>query len=326
MKRNGWIWVLVLVLFVVGVGLGLGVSYLARTTAEEPVARSYSCAVYTEQGCAKFVIASGGEIEIQSGATLDVQSGSSVDFAAGLDMNSNTIVNIGAAGTDFGSDGSLVTAQTITVTAGGLVVTAGGATITAGGLVIVAGGADIQGGDVTLENDETLSNANDGTITATVAAGGSFNVATGNLTVGDPSGASLTLNGNDGYIEGTFEADGGARFDGGVTVGAGDVTISNGLFLPTFADLLIGDGDTVTVTAVTVYGLDSAGEVTMTLAVCSNEGQSVTLIGDDANTININATNLRTTDGNALTLGQYDVIALICQDSEWLHVSKSANQ
>ena len=33
---------------------------------EEPVARSYSCAVYTEQGCAKFVVASGGEIEIWS--------------------------------------------------------------------------------------------------------------------------------------------------------------------------------------------------------------------------------------------------------------------
>lgn len=36
---------------------------------------AYNTLVYTEQGGAKTVVASGGEIEIQSGGTLDVQSG-----------------------------------------------------------------------------------------------------------------------------------------------------------------------------------------------------------------------------------------------------------
>lgn len=65
--------------------LALGVALLIMLivalacSPEEAVPRSYSCNVYTEQGCAKFVAASGGEIEIQSGATLDVQSGATVN-------------------------------------------------------------------------------------------------------------------------------------------------------------------------------------------------------------------------------------------------------
>jgi len=42
---------------------------------EVAVPRGYQCDVYTEQGCAKYVVASGGELEVQSGGILDVQSG-----------------------------------------------------------------------------------------------------------------------------------------------------------------------------------------------------------------------------------------------------------
>jgi hypothetical protein len=97
------------------------------------------------------------------------------------------------------------------------------------------------------------------------------------------------------------------------------------LFLPGFADETITDGETLTPT-VTVYALDSAAAVTMTLAASASEGQPLILIGDDNNTITINTTNLRTTDGNAVTVGQYDVVMFVYQDSEWLHVAKSANQ
>lgn len=54
--------------------LGLLV-YTLLGPVEAPVARSYACSVYTEQGCAKQVIASGGELEVQSGGVLDVQDG-----------------------------------------------------------------------------------------------------------------------------------------------------------------------------------------------------------------------------------------------------------
>jgi len=67
------------------VGLIIALVLLALTLPgcavepEEPVARgTYNCDVYTEQGCAKFVVASGGEIEVQSGGTVDVQDGATI--------------------------------------------------------------------------------------------------------------------------------------------------------------------------------------------------------------------------------------------------------
>lgn len=97
------------------------------------------------------------------------------------------------------------------------------------------------------------------------------------------------------------------------------------VLLPSFNNITITNGYTLTPTS-NVYALDSAGAVTMTLAASATEGQSLTLIGDDANTITIADTNIRTTTGAALTLGQYDVIVFVYQDSEWLEVSLSANQ
>jgi hypothetical protein len=89
-----------------------------------------------------------------------------VDFDSTLDMSNNAISNIGAAGTDFGSDGSLTTAQTITVTTGGLVVSAGGATVTAGGLTLSDGDAVIADDlRVTAQGAATVTQS--GTITPT---------------------------------------------------------------------------------------------------------------------------------------------------------------
>lgn len=51
----------------------------------DPEARSYGqCAVYTEQGCIKYVVADGGEIEVQSGGTLDLQPGATANLNAGV--------------------------------------------------------------------------------------------------------------------------------------------------------------------------------------------------------------------------------------------------
>lgn len=81
-------------------------AWYALTPPEEVVERSYSTAVYTEQGGAKFVVASGGEIEVQSGGTVDFQSGATV----GLDA-------VTVAGTITQSDGDLIVADDIRVTA-----------------------------------------------------------------------------------------------------------------------------------------------------------------------------------------------------------------
>jgi len=59
-----------------------------------------------------------------------------------------------------------------------------------------------------------------GTVGATTPAAGTFTgvtTTTGNLTVGNGT-PGVTLNGEDGYIEGTFEVDGAVQLDGAVTI------------------------------------------------------------------------------------------------------------
>ena len=51
---------------------------LAAVAVAAVAGAQYTTKVYTEQGAAKFVVASGGEIEVQSGGTLDIQSGASL--------------------------------------------------------------------------------------------------------------------------------------------------------------------------------------------------------------------------------------------------------
>jgi len=100
---------------------------------------------------------------------------------------------------------------------------------------------------------------------------------------------------------------------------AGELDMA-GLLQLSFADLAISDGDTITPTY-TVYALDTSGAVTITLAASADEGQLLILINDDANAAIIADTNLRSSDGNAITLaGAYDAVLLIYQDSEWLEL------
>lgn len=66
-----------------------------------------------------------GGFEVDGTARFD----GAVDMNSTLDMSNQAISNIGAAGTDFGSDGSLTTAQTLTVSAGGLTLSDGDAVV-----------------------------------------------------------------------------------------------------------------------------------------------------------------------------------------------------
>jgi len=104
----------------------------------------------------------------------------------------------------------------------------------------------------------------------------------------------------------------------------GDLTLS-GLTYNSFTNLTITNGYVLTPTK-TVYALDSASAVTLTLAASASEGQPLILIGDDANNVTIADTNLRSHDGAALVLGQYDVAMLVYQDAEWIQLVELANQ
>lgn len=113
-------------------------------------------------------------------------------------------------------------------------------------LVVSAGGLAEINSNIVLQNDETIANSADGIISMTVAAGGQLGVATGNLFVGNDKIPDVAMNGEDAFVEGTFEVDGAARFDGAVDANStGDfadtLTLSkgsgNGLVVTANADL-----------------------------------------------------------------------------------------
>jgi len=85
-----------------------------------------------------------------------------------------------------------------------------------GGSLVPAGGFDLNGQGLTWDptGGTTSQAANDNFITTTIgAATGKFSVLVGNGVIGNGT-PSNALNGEDFYVEGGFEADGAARFDG----------------------------------------------------------------------------------------------------------------
>lgn len=199
--------------------------------------------------------------------------------------------------------------------------------LTVGGAVTITGNTKITGttaliGDVTASDDVA--------VTDQLTAGGAVTV-TGNFKVGGTTDLVGNVSSSTGAltITDSVNATGAVDFDStlnvdGASTLVGNVTLS-ALLKPGFADETITDGETLTPTK-TVYALDSAGGVTMTLAASASEGQLLFLVGDDANTITIADTNIRSSDGNAITLGQYDAAAFVYQDSEWIELLKIANQ
>lgn len=147
--------------------------------------------------------------------------------------------------------------------------------------------------------DSTLNADGATTLNSTLDVDGNISSGTGGITLAD-----------------TVNATGAVDFDSTLNVG--------GVLYPSFADETITDGETLTAT-VTVYALDSASAVTMTLAASASEGQLLILIGDDANDITIADTNLRSNDGNAQVLNQYDILILVYQDNEWVELGESSN-
>lgn len=84
-------------------------------------------------------------------------------------------------------------------------------------------------------------------------------------------------------------------------------------------------GETLTAAA-TYYTVNSSAAVTITLGTTgAAAGQLLILVGDDANTVTINDTNLLSADGNAIDFGQYDVVMLVFNGTKWALIAKSAN-
>lgn len=307
--------------------------------AEEAVPRDYQCDVYTEQGCAKFVVASGGEIEVQSGGTVDFQSGSTIGLGAptvftatyitaGDDLTTTDTLNVDG---DFDLDGD---GFDVDITSGFSIDADAASNINVAGANVTltleseAGTIIIKGDEATadaihLDANETVTTGIDidvGSVSGLTIDGGLVNIGGGSCGVADAD--------NDVCIAGVLEVDDEFELDGALDADstaniAGDLTLQ-ALLLWSFADETITDGEWLTPT-LTVYNLDSGGAVTMTLGACAYDGQLLILVGDDGNDITINDTNIRTNDGGVQVINQFDVITWVCIDAEWVEVSESNN-
>jgi hypothetical protein len=160
-------------------------------------------------------------------------------------------------------------------------------------------------------------------VMAPATEGGDIPVDLGNISFGATNFDSISVEDVTASDDVTVGDDLTVTDDASVTgdLTAGSATVS-GLTLISFANLTVTNGSTLTPTY-NIYALDSAGAVTMTLAASATEGQLLILIGDDANDITVADTNLRSNDGAAQVLNQYDVLMLVYQDSEWVEISES---
>jgi hypothetical protein len=288
---------------------------------DDIVSYSYNVDNYAEQGGSRWVV--GGSLDVISGGDLDVQSGASADFdgatVTGMEMTGATA-----------SGSFTVTGVTFDVDVTGAASIDADA---ASNFNVAGAGIDLtfesEAGSVVVKGDESVAtaitlDANEAVTTGVSVLVGSVSGLSidGGLTdIG--SGTYATADGdNDLGVQGDLEVNGNTDLDG--TVNAAGAVTFQGAFYSSFTDLAVTDGDTVTPTF-TTYALDSAGNVTITLAATGTEGQLLVLIGDDANDITINDTNVRTNDGGVQVIGQYDVIVWVYQDSEWIEVSESNN-
>jgi len=200
-----------------------------------PLGGGYQTPVHFAEGGEQLIVESSGEIEIQSGGILDVQSGAVVEFLGTVDLDGALVANTGTFTTS-------VTASDVTAT-DDLFVTDDAdigdnlaandgyftATLGAGGLASLLGGVDINGTIFTIDADAdtTLAASSDDVPLFTLgSASGYLQITTGNLKVGNGT-PSFTFNGEDAYIESTFEVAGNANLNGSVRDNGGILTLGD---------------------------------------------------------------------------------------------------
>jgi hypothetical protein len=102
--------------------------------------------------------------------------------------------------------------------------------------------------------------------------------------------------------------------------------LASGMFIATASQLTPSNNDTLTIAA-SFNVINSSGDITITLGTTNAvAGQLVWLYGDDAHTVLIADTNILTSDGNALSIGQYDAVEMIFNGTKWVELLKIANQ
>lgn len=144
---------------------------------------------------------------------------------------------------------------------------------------------------------------------------------------GDAEGAKLVAE-SGGEIEllsgATLDVQSGVDTDFGGDVAFGGDATFGGLTILSSTSVTVTDGMTLT-PAVSLYRLNAAGGVTLTLNACVNDGQIVYLYGEDNQTVTIVDSNILTHDGGTLSVAQYDLSALICVAGKWAQIAEVAN-
>jgi hypothetical protein len=114
---------------------------------------------------------------------------------------------------------------------------------------------------------------------------------------------------------------------GNLTVG-GNALISGtttygGPVIQSSAAISVTNGQTVT-PSYGLYQISSAGNVTITLASCSNTGQNLKLVGALNHTVLIAHSNVKTTSGSTLSLVQNAVADFTCIGTTWYQIAALA--
>lgn len=140
-----------------------------------------------------------------------------------------------------------------------------------------------------------------------------------------------------GIPEPAMQTRGSANLDGITHFNNLSTTDLSATGTATLADLTVGGvavlddivlnlaADATLTPAASLYHVNATKAVTITLAACTTNGQLLYLFGDDNQTVTIADSHIRTTTGSALSLGQYDLAAFMCLDTEWIELALAAD-
>jgi len=136
------------------------------------------------------------------------------------------------------------------------------------------------------------------------------------------------LNGEDTYVAGTLEADGATDLGstlalaGTLTQSDGDLVVADDVRVISQTLQTVTNGDAFTVTG-TYQEITAAGEVTPTITV-GTVGDLLVLINVGSQTINVADSGIQMLSA-AWAAGQYDVLVLWCDGTNWIEISRSDN-
>ncbi len=170
------------------------------------------------------------------------------------------------------------------------------------------GGVYDSSGDLNLRDNTvvtgTLAVTGISTLTGALAANGGLSVDSPAFTVANGTGAIAT----------------------GSTLSVGsDATLQESLIISQTTITLVNGNNNLTVD-VSMYTIDASTAASITLTTTGAvPGQVVFFYGQDAQTITFNNTNVKTSSGAAVTIGQFDVIAWLFDGTYWIELLLIAN-